>query len=125
MVRVFKQYIPPSLIALALIESAILFFAVYAGFASWKYLHPNFSPELNSPLHWEAMVFVIIIVLSLVSMGLYQRRFRHGMAGMILRICTAFILGAVGITLIFYFIPLLLTRRHLNMTYKKYVFFPH
>lgn len=111
MVRVFKQYIPPSLIALALIESAVLFFAVYAGFAVWKFLHPNFSPDLLTPLHWEAIVFVIIVILGLISMGLYQRRFRHGIAGMLLRIFTAFILAAVGITLVFYFIPLLFLDR--------------
>jgi sugar transferase (PEP-CTERM system associated) len=110
-VRVFKQYIPLSFIALALIESAILFFAVYAGVAIWKSAFPGFTPELLTPLYWKGIVFLIIINLSLVTMGLYQRRFRYGMAGIILRISSAFVLAAVTISLVFYLAPALFLDR--------------
>ncbi|MGD8941441.1 MAG: TIGR03013 family PEP-CTERM/XrtA system glycosyltransferase [Gammaproteobacteria bacterium] len=111
MVRVFKQYIPLSFVALALIESAVLFFAVYAGIAIWKSAFPGFSPELLTPQYWKSIVFLIIINLSLVAMGLYQRRFRYGMAGIILRISSAFVLAAVAISLVFYLVPALFLDR--------------
>jgi sugar transferase (PEP-CTERM system associated) len=110
-VRVFKQYIPLSFVALALIESAVLFFAVYAGIAIWKSAFPGFSPELLTPQYWKSIVFLIIINLSLVAMGLYQRRFRYGMAGIILRISSAFVLAAVAISLVFYLVPALFLDR--------------
>jgi sugar transferase (PEP-CTERM system associated) len=110
-VRVFKQYIPFSFLALALLETAALFFSVYAGVAIWKYLFPDFSSEALEPLFWKAIIFLLIINLSLVAMGLYQRRFRYGMAGIILRICSAFILAAVAISLVFYIIPVLFLDR--------------
>jgi len=110
-VRVFKQYIPISFIALALIETAVLFFSVYAGVAIWKSAFPNYVLELQTPLYWIAIVFLLIINLSLVAMGLYQRRFRYGMAGIILRICSAFVLAAVAISLVIYLVPALFLDR--------------
>ena len=111
MVRIFKQYIPLSFIALALLESAVLFFAVYAGFAIWKSTFPGFAPEYSTPLYWKGIAFIVIINLSLVTMGLYQRRFRYGMAGIILRISSAFVLAAVANSLVFYLVPALFLDR--------------
>ena len=105
MIRLFKQYIPFSFIALALLESAVLFFALYAGVAVWKLVWPGYTLESQTPLHWEAIVFLVIVNLGLIAMGLYQRRFRYGMAGIILRIFSAFILAGVAISLVFYLIP--------------------
>lgn len=111
MARVFKQYIPFSFMALALLESTAMFFSVYAGMATWKAIFPDFSSEAPAPLHWKAIIFLLIINLSLVAMGLYQRRFRYGTAGIVLRICSAFILAAVAISLVFYLIPALFLDR--------------
>ena len=39
-------------------------------------------------------------------MGLYQRRFRHGLAGLSLRLAAAFLLGGVGMSLVYYIFPM-------------------
>ncbi|MCG6969271.1 MAG: TIGR03013 family PEP-CTERM/XrtA system glycosyltransferase [Gammaproteobacteria bacterium] len=111
MARVFKQYIPFSFVALALLESAGLFFSVYAGVAIWQTAFTGFVAESLTPLYWKAIVYLLLVNLSLIAMGLYQRRFRYGMAGIVLRICSAFILAAVAISLVFYLIPALFLDR--------------
>ena len=111
MARVFKQYIPFSFVALALLESAGLFFSVYAGVAIWQTAFTGFVAESLTPLYWKAIVYLLLVNLSLIAMGLYQRRFRYGMAGIILRICSAFFLAAVAISLVFYLIPVLFLDR--------------
>lgn len=105
MVRVFKQYIPKSFIILALLETAILFFSVYAGVASWAYINPDYSSAHLFPLFPKAGLFTVILFLGFTAMGLYQRRFRHGLSGMFLRLATAFVMAAVAISILFYINP--------------------
>ncbi|MGD8569427.1 MAG: TIGR03013 family PEP-CTERM/XrtA system glycosyltransferase [Gammaproteobacteria bacterium] len=105
MVRIFKQYIPVSFFILGTIEILVLVFSVYAGVATrfigtW---HP--SPDLVGQVYPKALIFACVLFICLGSMGLYQRRFRHGIAGMILRLLTAFLLGVVVVSIFQYMIP--------------------
>ncbi|MCK4587772.1 MAG: TIGR03013 family PEP-CTERM/XrtA system glycosyltransferase, partial [Gammaproteobacteria bacterium] len=56
--------------------------------------------------------FASVLLLSFVSFGLYQRRFRFAVEGMLLRLGMAFAAAAVTLTLLYYVVPdVLLERR--------------
>lgn len=104
MVRVFKQYIPVSFIILGGLEFGLLVFAV---FAATGLRFALFSETLNSvdTLLPKSLLYALIIFLGMAAMGLYQRRFRHGIAGVVLRLGSALFLGAGVIGLVYYLLP--------------------
>lgn len=110
-VRIFKQYIPASFISLAVVEFGLLVFSIYAGVALRFMGEIPVNADDIQPLFPKAMVFAFIMFLSMAAMGLYQRRFRHGLAGLALRILSAYILGAMAIGLIYYLAPMIFLGR--------------
>lgn len=110
MIRIFKLYIPASLLVLAIFEFLSLMFSMYFGVglrfvddpAEITSLH---LPESVGVIYPKALVYALVFMVGLASMGLYQRRFRHGIAGMFLRAVSGFVLGSVGLSLIYYAFP--------------------
>jgi len=62
-------------------------------------------PDSVGVIYPKALVYSLVMMLGLGAMGLYQRRFRHGIAGMFLRVVSGFVLGSVGIALVYYAFP--------------------
>ncbi|MFV2055971.1 MAG: TIGR03013 family XrtA/PEP-CTERM system glycosyltransferase [Thiohalomonadales bacterium] len=109
MVRVFKQYIPVSFVILAIVEFMVFATSVYVGVAiRFADSANNFSiefPESLGNIYPKAIIFAFVMFLSLGAMGLYQRRYRHGISGMVLRLVSAMAAGAIAITLVYYTFP--------------------
>lgn len=105
MVRVFRHYVPSSIIWLIIIETLLLFSSVYAGFE----LRFSDSAEeftgLKSDLWVKALTFTLIMGVSLTAMGLYQRNLISDFASMMIRLLIGFGIGFVFITLAFYILP--------------------
>lgn len=106
MVRVFKQYIPMSFILLGVVEFGLFVFSIYAGVALRFNMQDWDIQKLADTLFYKSLIFALIMFLSMAAMGLYQRRFRHGLAGLSLRLGAAFLLGSVGMSLIYYVFPI-------------------
>jgi len=53
----------------------------------------------------KAFTFAGVIFVCLAAMGLYQRRFRHGIAGMIIRLSAALVVSLIALSLVNYIIP--------------------
>jgi len=102
MIRLFKHYIPKSLIILSIVEFMVLFFSVYLG-GSIRF-HSSVIDQID-PLFSQSIMFVAAILSCMISMGLYQRHLRDGRRGMFLRIGIAFIMGFVVLSLLFYLFP--------------------
>jgi len=105
LVRLFKQYIPVSLVYLALVELVLLFFCFYGGVVFHSAIESDFSVTSIAPLYPKAITFALVHFLSIGSMGLYQRRFRLGIAGILLRLSAAFCMGAIAMSFIYYALP--------------------
>jgi sugar transferase (PEP-CTERM system associated) len=105
LVRIFKQYIPTSFFILGTVEFLVFIFAIYAGVALRFFGDMGTLSGSVGTIYPKALTFSFILFMALGAMGLYQRRFRHGIAGMILRICAAFTLGAVAIAILYYLFP--------------------
>jgi len=107
-VRIFRQYIPIPFLVLGGGEFLLLMSSVYLGSRLWIF---SGGPEIIQPsilpIWPKALVFAAIILLAQVSMGLYQRRFRFALVGMILRIGISLAVSAVTLTLLYYIVPAL------------------
>ena len=109
MVRIFRQYIPVSFIVLGLVEFLLAMASVYMGAKLWILLGDSEITQAGTlPIWPRAFAFALVILLSQISMGLYQRRFRFALAGMVLRIGISFAATAVALTLLYYILPDLL-----------------
>jgi len=103
-VRLFKQYIPVSFFALAFAEFGLFVFSIYLGVAIRFGGTIPTEPKLE-PLYINGLVFAGVLLTCMSAMGLYQRRFRHAIAGMFLRLISAFFVAFVSITLVYYAFP--------------------
>lgn len=110
-VRVFNQYIPTTVVLLALLETAIFVTSAYAG-VTLRFLGMAGSIEhAVGPVLPKAVLFNLVLGASMTSMGLYQRRFREGVAGVVVRVGVSFGFAAVALSLVFYLFPSLFLGR--------------
>lgn len=112
MVRVFKQYIPIPFLMLGAVEFLLFMSSVYI--AAWLWPMSDYSeivPVAGETVWLKALVFAVILLLAQISLGLYQRRFRFAIVGMILRIGIGFAASAISLTLLYYLLPMLTLER--------------
>ena len=94
-IRLFKHYIQFSYMLLLAVEAMVIGVSleVAIGLRSLVEGEPyyaNFSDHVR-----VSMVFVAIMILSLVSMGLYHRQLREGFSGMLVRLFVALVAGVL------------------------------
>ena len=104
MIRIFRHYIPRSFIVLGLVEFFILMFSVYVGV--WlRFMHDVQGLAEVEPIAAKAWLFAVTMLSAMVVVGLYQRNFREGMGGMLLRIAISALIGFALMSFIFYTFP--------------------
>ena len=105
-VKVLNHHVPSSLVLLGLLESAIVMAATYAGVLIVFY--GKTIPEIEGitgPIRPKALLFASMVILSMASLGLYQRSFREGKSGLLVRFLLAFIISLAATAFIFYLFP--------------------
>lgn len=103
--RVFNHYVRFPFVLLGLIDASVLFLSVILGI-SLRFL--GGITELGNTIqtHWlVGVIYSIVMILAMISSGLFQARLREGPFGFLLRLTAAFLLGTVALSLIFYLIP--------------------
>ena len=104
MIRIFRHYIPRSYIVLGLAEFLLLILSVYAGV--WlRFIDDVYGRAEVEPVATKALLFALTMLVAMIVVGLYQRNFREGMGGMLLRVLISSLLGLALMTLIFYAFP--------------------
>jgi sugar transferase (PEP-CTERM system associated) len=107
MVRVFRHYISGAFLGLILFEATAFFSALYLGMSVRFY-----SPEvIDSGLFVPSLIYTVIMLICMTGMGLYQRNQGWSSAATVLRMLGAFLLGVIGMSLVFYTFPELLVGR--------------
>ncbi len=104
-VRIFRQYVPASYLFLMVLEIIIFVSSLFLGVIVGMDVQLNDVLEHLQPLAAEAAFFSVVMLLSLASVGLYQRRLKEGRSGMVLRIITGVVLGVLVIDQLSYTIP--------------------
>ncbi len=93
MLRIFRHYIPTTLLLLGLAEALILVVSIYVGAALGVALEGlSFGGSVHSVLT-QAVVFCAAMLAGMVAMGFYQRDQRDGPLETIVRLLLSFVVG--------------------------------
>lgn len=104
-IRVAKHYIHLPYLILGALELLTFVASVMIG-AYFRFGEPVvIEEEVAHPL-WRALFFALFLLLSMLAMGVYQVRFREGLAGMMLRTATSFMVGGIALSIFFYLFPI-------------------
>ncbi len=111
MLRIFRHYIPTSIVWLIIVEFFVLYGSVYLG-VELRFLDGTLEDKLLlEPLMPKALLFATAMWLAMTAMGLHTRNVVDDFAGMMIRIALSFGLGFLGSILVFYVYPELLLGR--------------
>ncbi|MBL4711822.1 MAG: TIGR03013 family PEP-CTERM/XrtA system glycosyltransferase [Gammaproteobacteria bacterium] len=102
--KLSRYYVPTEFVVLAVIEFFILIFSLYLAFivrfwgSDWQLIVGEFIPK--------AVVFAIVLQLSMVAFGVYQRQIGRFLNMLVLRIASGLLLGMIPLGVSFYFVPM-------------------
>jgi len=102
MIRLFKHYIPISLLALALVEAGLFFMAPFFGMSVWSWWKGQHADADTASLLVEAFFMMVVLVGAMSAMGLYHRRLSEDLRDWWLRIALAFVAGGLALFILFY-----------------------
>lgn len=106
MIRLFRHYIPTSLVFLAITEIVILFSSVYAGITLRFVGGEHGDIESIGPIFPRALVFTGVIFTIMTALGLYYRELKEeGEWGYYARFIASYTIGLIAMLLIFYSVP--------------------
>lgn len=108
--RVSKHYIHLPYFCLGLIEGAIFVMASFVG-AGLRFYGDSLAFDALGPLFPRALIFACVMLLSMVSMGVYQTQMNLGLTGVMLRTAVSFLFGALVLAVLFYIFPSLFLGR--------------
>ena len=102
MIRIFKHYIPKTLLLLGASETLIMFVSIYLGM-SLRFVgaDSDIDPQQVLP---KALVFTLAMVGIMTAVGLYERE-AHDIYRQFVQLGLSFVLGLIAMTLIFYAVP--------------------
>ena len=104
-VRLFGFHIKLPYLLLGMVEGPLLFGSIYGG-AALRYLgNTDLIAQNVGDLFPRALLYTLAMMASMISVGLYHSRHREGMAGILLRIVLAFLIGTVVLALAVYVFP--------------------
>lgn len=112
MIRIFKHYISRWSVLLLTLEYVAFFLSVYGGVAL-RFLDFSRPDELHAPsaLLYRAMVFALVMVVSMTATGRYSRLMDNGLTGEALKVGLSFLMGILAMSLLFYLFPELILGR--------------
>lgn len=109
MYRIFRHYIPKSLLMLGVAEGLVLLVSIYIGVTLWLVEQPPGAGEGATtpfgPVLPTAVVFSLVMLTVMTAMGLYNRDLRDGPRATLLRLLVAFLIGLVLMSGIYRLVP--------------------
>ncbi len=105
MIRLFRHYIPVSLVVLALSEFLVFFLAIYLG-VEIRFVNQEAGASISvEPLLPKALLFAIVMLGAMISMGLYWRNPHMNVMGMLHQLLLGFTAGTMVMLILFYAFP--------------------
>jgi len=101
--KLSRYYVPTEFVVLAVIEFFVLLFSLYLALelrfwdGEWQQEFGDFLPK--------ALVYPLVMQLSLLAFGVYQRQTGRFINMLVLRIASGLLLGLIPLGVSFYFIP--------------------
>ncbi len=106
-VRIFGHHVHVRVLLLGVSQTALLIAAAYAG--AYLRFYGSDSDLTHTPLSMlpQALVFALLIMLSMIALGLYQPHLRDGRLRILLRVIVSFALASIALAVVFYVFPTL------------------
>ena len=104
MIRIFKHYVPKSLFLLGAFEALLLWGAISSGLLL-RYSQLGFTPINLGNYVFEFLTFVVVVYVSMLSVGLYQLEACRDLKMTLVRLGAAMILSLVATSVISYVFP--------------------
>jgi FlaA1/EpsC-like NDP-sugar epimerase len=103
-IRLFKHYVPHSVLLLGLVDFLVLLFAAEAGWTLriWQ-IAGQVDPEVARLPHM--LTFAIVVQLAMVGVGVYGSDSLHSLRIAIPRLFVSISLAVLGLALIFFLVP--------------------
>lgn len=99
MYRIFRHYVPRTLLMLGLAETVILLASVYVGVALIVVAQGTMDSS-REELLLKAFTFAAVMLLMMTAMGLYQRDLREGPRALLLRLGLSFLGGLLVMSIV-------------------------
>lgn len=106
MIRIFRHYVPKSLLLLGIGEALILYFSLNLA-ASLRFLDEYVLLAPNP----QSLLYAFVVMSAMTAMGLYWRGLPNGLLGLYLRLAVAFGVASLLLALLFFVQPDLLVGR--------------
>lgn len=113
MLRLFRHYVPVTLLLLGMAETLILVVSIYLGAMFGMALEsvPGQGEALDSmsnlPLWVKAAAFSVAMLIGMIAMGFYQRDQRDGPVATLLRLLLSFLVGFIVMGMFYLALPTL------------------
>lgn len=104
-IRLFNHYIMRSFLILALCEVTILLFSPWLAALIRFSGNARAIEESLGPVWLRSVVYALVVIVALIAAGLYRRRQRFGLPGVINRLVTTMVVAGAILVMIFYFVP--------------------
>ena len=104
-IRIFRHYIPTSLVVLGAVEFLVLLLSVNAGVSFRALGGVPIATLLAHPLMPKAILFSSVIMVMMIATGLYQQGLRDGVKGIAARVIVSFLFALLAMSLIAYLLP--------------------
>ncbi|MGB1141892.1 MAG: TIGR03013 family XrtA/PEP-CTERM system glycosyltransferase, partial [Halioglobus sp.] len=104
-VRVFNHHVHSSYSWLALVDVILITLSFYAGAYVYFFFEPGSFQSYIPQIPSRALLFGVVTVLCLFTMGLYEPRMREGATGVLLRTAGGFIASTMIMAMTFYLLP--------------------
>jgi sugar transferase (PEP-CTERM system associated) len=102
--RLFSHHIPTEYFLLGFIEFLALITSYYVG-VDLRFSMDVLDQQLGNYL-WHALIFAVVMQMSLIAFGAYQRQSEHSASMLAARIGASMMLGMLLLSLIFYVAPM-------------------
>ncbi len=103
-IRVFKQYVRIPFLILGLLEYLVLMGSIHVAYKVRFVNSVDYNPS-SIGLYVQAAGIAAVMLLSMMSVGLYSVRIREGVIGYLLRFMAGYFLSVVFLSVIFYLLP--------------------
>jgi len=113
--RISKHYIHLPYLILGMVEGVVFVCSMFIG-AHLRFIGAPESLAALGPLMPRAAVFAVVMLVCMLSIGVYQARMNQGLSGVMLRTAVSFLFGALGLAVIFYLFPNLFLGRGIVAT---------
>lgn len=104
-VRVFNHHVHSSYSWLALVDVVLFTLSFYAGAYVYFFFEPGSFQNYIPQIPGRALIFGVVTVICLFTMGLYEPRMREGATGVLLRTVGGFVASTMIMAMAFYLLP--------------------